>query len=308
MTASTETVVRSGSRARLLLRSRLARISVVAVALTGTGGSVAAALPPGGAVDNPQGAVASVAPNPANLGTVITFSGTGFSAGEQVSVKIDDGKILKKGSTSDVLTVVEADAAGAVTGTLDLSQVNASTPVVAGAHNVRFLSGFPRSLHADFAVVDPAAAPTPTPAPGQPTPTPGAGVQPTPVPAAPAATPVAKTGGTVVESPITLASTTLTVSKAKVSIGLRAGAAGSAGTVKLRTAARVKVGGKGKAKLVTLSKTDSYYLGKVGRATVKLALSADGKRVLKKGKTTKAVLIFKDAAGISITQNVTVKG
>jgi hypothetical protein len=291
-----------------------ARRALIPAALAGaiTAVSVASALPPGGVAEQPNGAAATVAPNPVTAGTKVLFTGTGFSNGEQVSVKIDDGSILTKDAKSDVLTEVTAAADGTIAGSIDLTQVSAKTPVVAGAHLLRFLASVPalRSLHADFTVVGGTTAPTTpegttpvagtTPATGS---TPGTGTAPAD------AAPVAKDDrGKTVVAPVRVTSTALAVKKSKISLKLSAGVFGSAGKVKVRTAAKVKVGGKGAAKIRTLFKTESYFVEKVGNSTVKLTLTAEGKKILKRGKKLAAVVELTDATGVEVVQKVTVKG
>ncbi len=267
------------------------------------GAPVALAIPPGGAKDNPAGATVVVAPAEVVSGGHVVFTGAGFAAGEEVSVKIDDGAVFKKGGSVDVLTVVTGAADGTVSGVIDLSQLNPSTPVGVGDHWIRLLSGQPRSLHADFKVVEAGGAPqvpTPAPAPGAPTPTPTPNGGSTPPGQAPGqAPPVAK--APLVE----VTRTTVVVKRSKAKLRLAAGPAGSAGRLRVRTLEAFKIG-RGARKRRDLFARESYLVEKVGQATITLRLTADGAAVLRRRKAFKAVVEITDATGERIKQTITV--
>lgn len=280
------------SRARPVL---LRRVVPLAAVLAIAGATAASAIPPGGAVDNPQGAVATVTPSPAAPGTVISFTGTGFTEGETVTVKIDDGAILKPGG-SDQFAVVTGQAGGTISGTVDLSQAAPASPVAAGDHWLRFLSSKPRSLKAAFTVQVPATNPggsTPETTPG------GTTTPTTPTPT----TPVAPKG------PVWLTATVVkpTKTKKKLALKLQAGAFGSAGTVSVRTKTAYKIG-KAKKKTVVVTKSAPYFLDKLGSDTVNVSLTADGQALLKKKTSLVAIVTLKDANGEdTVKTEVTIK-
>ncbi len=262
--------------ARPMLRSRriLPLAALLAVGLAGG----ASAIPPGGAVDNPGGAVATVTNSPIAAGGTATFTGTGFAAGEVVTVKIDDGAILQS-SKSDRFAEVTAAADGTISGSVDLSKAAPESPVAAGDHVLRFLSGHPRSLRATFQVGS--AAPQPS--------TPEA-TSPVAMPTTPIATTPA--------GPVWLVDTTVRRSKTKkkIALKLKAGAFGSAGTVTVTTKGKVKLG-KGNAKKRTVAKAGSYFVDKLGSETLHLTLTADGTALLKRSKELKVLIVLKDTNG-----------
>lgn len=271
----------------IVSRSALARrIAPLAAVLAIGGASVAAAIPPGGVDEVPGGAVATVTNSPVAVGGVVSFSGTGFTEGEQVNVKIDDGSVLTSGKT-DVFTVATAKADGTVSGVVDLSKAAADSPVVAGNHLLRFLSlhnGVRRSLHADFVVGTGASAGTPaagdavTPAPGAATP-------------APAAT-------TPAVQPVRLLDAFLrpTKTKKKLVVKLKGGPFGSAGTLSVKTKNAYKIG-KGKPKPRIVAKSTPYFVDKLGTSTVNVTLTPDAQALLKRKKALKVIVTLVDASG-----------
>lgn len=291
-----------GQHRRVGRRTRWAAALLTAGAILGP--AAASAVPPGGVNENPRGASAVVAPAEVVVGGVARFSGIGFAPGEEVTAKVDNGAILRKGSTSDVLGTFIAAGDGTLSGAIDLAAVNDATPVVPGAHLIRFLSSAPeaRSLHADFTVVSSVPAPgTPTAPPPSGAPVPGA---PTPAPGAtppPGSTPTPAARGVV-----WLRAATLRVRGSRATLKLQAGAAGSAGEVRVRSASKVRLG-KAKAKIRTLFKTESYYVGKAGTSTVRLALTAEGKKLLRPGRSLSATVRLEDVTGETVTERVTVR-
>lgn len=248
------------------------------------GVSVASAIPPGGVDEIPGGAAATVTNSPVAAGGVVTFTGAGFTEGEQVNVKVDDGSVLTSGKT-DVFAVITAKADGTVAGVVDLSKAAADSPVGAGNHLLRFLSlhnGVRRSLHADFVV--------------------GAGSSPgTPVtgdapPATPGSTTPAATTPTV--QPVRLLDPFVkpTKTKKKLVVKLKGGPFGSAGTLSVKTKNAYTVG-KGKAKTQTVAKSTSYFVDKLGTSNVNVTLTAQGQTLLKRKKALKVVVTLVDANG-----------
>jgi hypothetical protein len=148
------------------------------------------ALPPGGPNEQRGGAsvtitdrvvqpVGSTTPPPANVTQPVgkvRFTGTGFSEGELVQVKIDDGAVrpdqkvrppAPEGSqpnSDDWFVAVRATGTpGTISGEVDLADVLAAdAPALkAGKHHLRFVSTYGpqgqtkgRSIHADFAISD----------------------------------------------------------------------------------------------------------------------------------------------------------
>lgn len=152
------------------LRRAFAAAALTAIALP----VAASAQPPGGPADNPNGATVVAAPKiivPTSLGGgVVTFSGSGFTVGEVVSVKVDDGKIFPVipggPGAANVFTTATAQADGTISGSVDLGNARPEfqAELTSGKHNLRFLSnhlGTARSTHTDFAITT-TAVPRPT--------------------------------------------------------------------------------------------------------------------------------------------------
>lgn len=292
-------------------RSRFGRV-VAGVAVLGltAGASVALAADP--RPDRPQGATVSIAVPDVPVGGQVGFTGTGFTGaqapggpgpgGELVCVKIDDGNVVDL-TKSDTFAQVTSAPDGTIQGTIDLAKVHPDTPVAPGAHWIRLLTGtcksgdLPRSLHAKFTVQAPVAAPPVVPTdPGAPAPTP-----------TPVTTPVAPPPTRVTDGPVQVTLTALELQKkSRLVLSLKAGAKGSAGTVRIRTKNKYKLG-KGPKKVRTLFKSDAYFVEPVSTIKVRLTLTPEGKALFRKKKSLKAVVELRDASEVTVTQPVVIK-
>lgn len=272
------------------------RLAALAAMLTIGGASVAYAADR--AQDNPQGAAAVVDPAVVVQGGTLTFRGTGFvtnGKGEVINVRIDDKATTPVGSPTGVWGTFTSAADGTVTGSIDLSRADPSTPILPGPHWIRLLTGSggdgatPRTLSADFTVVA-----NPNAGPGTSTPTTPAGTAPT-TPSTPSENkPNEITPNGVVWLTDPLVRRTKT--KKKIALKLRAGAVGSAGTVSVRTKNAYKIG-KGASKRRLLAKSTPYFVDRVSAGTVNLTLTADGRELLRRKKELKAVVTLVDANG-----------
>jgi hypothetical protein len=151
----------------------LATLVALALALIVT--AVAYAMPPGGPAENRGAAVVtlerrvvppvgSALPDPG----VVRFTGTGYTPGETVFVKVDDGVVepatavtgppnVDTESEGDWFTYFTANSAGTVTGTVNLAAARSgdAARLASGKHHLRLLSNRndePRSIHVDFTV------------------------------------------------------------------------------------------------------------------------------------------------------------
>lgn len=299
-------------------------LTVMVVALAGSV-TVASALPPGGAGNNPGTAVVSISTNPVVVGGVVRYTGSGFSANEEITaLKIDDGNWFKK-SLQDSYSAPTANAAGEISGSVKLSdavvfQDQTQDPVKppvdgtikAGTHSLRFLSGTQvdgkgRTFKVDFEVVDalpgPGGTPTPTPTvpvtPGAPTPTPGGGSD-----APQGTTPSALVAPTLGTTPIKLKGS-------KATVKLVGSSAAVSGKLRIVSKSKLKTGRTGKAakaKQRVLFSTKSFSVGAGASASVPVVLTADGRKLLKAKKAKlKAVVTVTDAAGKPlVTKTITV--
>lgn len=289
------------------MRRVRAALAAVATAVAVCGATYAYAAEP--VADNPQGATAVVDPSTVVQGGTLSFSGTGFvtnGRGEVVNVRIDDKAILPADiSKSDVWATVKAGPDGRISGTLDLSKANASTPILPGRHWIRLLTGSgqsgdtPRTLHADFTVVaNPDAPTTPQEATG------GGGSTPTtstPIESKPSE--ITPNGVVWLTDPVV----TRTKTKKKITLKLRAGAVGSAGKVSVRTKNPYKIG-KGAAKRRIVAKSTPYFVDRVSAGTINLTLTADALTLLRRKKELKAVVTLVDANGEdTITHDVKIQ-
>jgi hypothetical protein len=160
-------------------RPGAAAVALLATLLAALFAAPAMALPPGGPNEQRGGAMLGVSPTfatPPNAEVetsgIVSFSGQGFTPGEVLVVKVDDGAVRPTTvpatppggvpNATDGFTWVTADGAGAVQGTVDLKQTRAADqPKIAqGKHHLRLISGTPRSIHADFVVAARATGPT----------------------------------------------------------------------------------------------------------------------------------------------------
>lgn len=118
--------------------------------------ATALAIPPGGPSENRGGAVITLDALVVAPGAAVAYHGTGFNAGEVVSIKVDDGLVLPQtpAGGADVFATVTAGEDGTIAGSVDLAGVRSdyAAELASGKHLLRFLSGAPRSIHADFAV------------------------------------------------------------------------------------------------------------------------------------------------------------
>ncbi|MDO9354925.1 MAG: hypothetical protein Q7T55_14605 [Solirubrobacteraceae bacterium] len=298
-------------------RVRAARMGFATVAVLAAGGATVAFaadrrpdLPP------PAGAsVATVTVTTPEVlqGGLVQFTGTGFKgktgAGETVAVKIDDGGPVTKDKKIQEFVFVTANADGTISGSVDLSKVHPDTPINAGPHWLRFLTGsngandYVRSLTADFTITLPPGAPTPTPVPVAtdpgPGPAPGPGGVPAPTPI-PAPAPIT-------DGKVRLTFTNLETKKSKVTVSLKSGSAGSAGTIRIVTKKKFKIG-KAKKKQQVLFKSDSYLVEPVSTEQIKLSLTKEGKALFKTKKQIEGIVQIRDASEEgSINQPVVIK-
>lgn len=157
-------------RSRGAVAAATALLLIAAAAVWAT---IALALPPGGPSENRGGAsIAITAPvvKPVAAGDaatgIVSFTGSGFAAGEALLVKVDDGAVSPDKATrppvpagvtpqsDDWIAIAVATDAGTISGTVDLRNVVDAddAEVASGKHLLRFVSSQPRSIHADFVV------------------------------------------------------------------------------------------------------------------------------------------------------------
>lgn len=141
-----------------------AAVALLATLLAALFAAPAMALPPGGPNETRNGATLRVNPTFVTPGGTVAFSGQGFTPGEVLVVKVDDGDVKPTvvpptppggvPNATDGFAWVTADSEGAVQGTLNLADTSANdqAKVASGKHHIRLISGAPRSIHADFAV------------------------------------------------------------------------------------------------------------------------------------------------------------
>lgn len=292
------------------LRARPTLAALAAVLAIGGAAPAQAAEP---AADNPLGATAVVDPSTVVQGGTLSFRGTGFTTngrGEVINVRIDDKATTPVNSPSGVWATFTAAADGTVSGTIDLSRAHPDTPILPGRHWIRLLTGSgavgdtARTLHADFTVVAAATDPGATGGSSNPgTTTPGAGTTTPTTPTESKPNQITPNGVVWLTDPVVK----LTKTKKKIALKVRAGAVGSAGKVSVRTKDAFKVG-KGKAKRQLLARSTAYFVDRVSAATLNLALTPDGKTLLTRKGTLKAVVTLVDANGEdTIVQEVTVQ-
>lgn len=94
--------------------------------------------------------------------------------------------------------------------------------------------------------------------------------------------------------------------KVKVRVSCPVGGADCAGTLTLRTRAKVKLG-KRKAKLITLARSVKYSVAKGKAKTLTLSLGLDGKNLVKRKRTQAVTLVLKPTTGKSATKNLTLR-
>jgi hypothetical protein len=106
---------------------------------------------------------------------------------------------------------------------------------------------------------------------------------------------------------VTVRSSSLKVSRGKA-VGVSIGCTGAScsGTVLVRTAAKVKLGVRAR-RVVTLTRSARYSVKAGRRATIKLALSADGRALLRRSKSVSVRIVLKPVGGRELTRRVTLR-
>lgn len=252
----------------------------------------ALAIPPGGAVENPLGATVTVTTPTVAPGATVSFSATGYDAGESVSIKVDDGQI-KDTNGNAVLATAVAGPDGTFTASVDLSRAAAAhaDALKSGTHNVRLLSvaaAGSRSIHADFTIQgtgDGGGGGAADPGTGGGTPGTSTGTTP-PVTVAPPAVVVAPR----------VASTTLRLVGGRVAVALRGGSAAAPGTASLRTRAGV-----------TLARAVRVTLGAGATRTVRFTLTAAGKARLRRHRRLAVTVRWAPAGGTAVAKPLTLR-
>ena len=105
-----------------------------------------------------------------------------------------------------------------------------------------------------------------------------------------------------------IASTKLVAKGARLRLRIScpAGSLDCAGTVRLRTRAKVKLGSRA-ARLLTLTRPLRYKVAKGRSRTITASLSADGRALLRRRGTHKVTLALKPATGRAVTRNLTLR-
>ncbi|WCB95234.1 hypothetical protein DSM104299_03977 [Baekduia alba] len=261
---------------------RVVLAAVVAIMMVSVAPAVA--VPPGGPVENPLGATVTLTSATVTAGGTVTFSATGYDAGEHVSIKVDDGKV-KTGDGGDVFATADAGADGTFTATVDLAQVGAAdaAALTSGTHNVRLLSAAgagARSIHVDYGV---------QPAPDGGGGTGGGTTAPGPTAPVPPATPA-------VTAP-RIASTALRAVDGRVAVALRGGSARATGTASLRA----KSG-------VVLARAVRVTLGAKSARTIRFTLTAAGQAQLRRHRRLAATVRWTPwDGGKAIVKSLTLK-
>lgn len=267
--------------------------------------AVARAVPPGGPAETPLGATVTLASTTVAPGATVTVSGAGYDPGEQVSIKVDDGKVKTAGG-ADVLATADAGSDGTFTAPVDLSTAGAAhaEALKSGTHNVRLLSSAvagARSIHVDFTVQAPpggggggqaggggdaGAGGSGAGAGGGGDAAPGGG-----------GTGAAAGGAPAPAVPVAIASTALRAAGAGVAVRLRGGSARTTGALTLRTAGGVALARALRCTVpvhaartvhLTLTRAGRAYLRRHRRVVVRLRLApAEQGKVIVKSLTLK---------------------
>ena len=111
---------------------------------------------------------------------------------------------------------------------------------------------------------------------------------------------------TLVAGRVSSTSLSSKANKVKVRVSCPVTGADCAGTLTLRTRAKVKLGSR-KAKLVTLARTVKYAVAKGKAKTLTLTLGLDGKNLVRRKRTQAVTLVLKPATGKSATKNLTLR-
>ena len=216
------------------------------------------------------------------VGSAIGVSGEGFDAGAAVSVKLD-GVALASSLT------VGAD--GRFAGQLS---VPASTSL--GERTLLFTAGSTSAVTVFTATSPPPPPPPPAivpPTPPPPPPPPAA--VPPPPPVAPSVSP-------------RVASAKVVTKGKELRLTLSTGTATRA-TATVKTFKKVRIGGKGsRARIVTMTRSRTFALvpGRAA-ATVKLTLTADGRKALRKLGSVKVIVRLAPTRGAATTKTLTIK-
>ena len=159
------------------------------------------------------------------------------------------------------------------------------------------LLAHPRPPVIASAVALPPPAPPPPPGPATPpaAPPPAAVVPPPPPPAAAQAGP-----GKVASSRLTVRS-----GRVRVEISCAGARTTCAGTISLRSAARIRSGGR--TRIVTLAPGASYTVAPGRRRTITLRLGREGRSLLAKRRSLRAKVALKPKRGATVTRVVTLR-
>ena len=104
-----------------------------------------------------------------------------------------------------------------------------------------------------------------------------------------------------------MASSRITVRGGKVSVQITCAASRTAcaGTLTLRSAAKVRVGGR--SKLATLAPAARYTVAAGKRRTIVLKLGRDGRTLMKARRSLRARVALKPGRGAAVTRVVTLR-
>lgn len=121
------------------------------------------------------------------------------------------------------------------------------------------------------------------------------------------------TGGPATAGGPTVPAGTLKAAKGRIPVRVACpkGAADRCrGTVRLRTAKKVRIGGRGKAAVRTVSTAGGYTLSPGKTGTIRVKLSSTGRKVVRKGRSTKVVVEVtpKGAKKVAAKRTVTLRG
>ncbi len=122
----------------------------------------------------------------------------------------------------------------------------------------------------------------------------------------PGGTPPPGSGGAPVAGRIASTSLAAQRGRVRVRISCPVGGAACAGTVTLRTRARVKLGTR-KARIITLARSARYAIAAGKAKTVTLTLGLDGRRLVARSRSQKATLTLKPPKGKAATRTLTLR-
>ncbi len=213
------------------------------------------------------------------VGSALGVSGEGFEAGAPVAVKLDGVALASS---------LSVGADGRFAGQLSLP---ASTSP--GERTLLFTAGSTSAVTV-FTATSPPPPPPPPPA-VVPAPPPPPAVPPPPPPVAPPVSP-------------RVASAKVVTKGKELRLTLSTGTATRA-TATVKTAKKVRIGGKGsRARIVTMTRSRTFALvpGRAA-ATVKLTLTADGRKALRKLRSVKVIVRLAPSRGAATTKTLTIK-